>query len=325
MGVTFDEVDVDDRVFFNWKQFIAFIIFFICIVSYLVIPSLNEWINTQMSYIFSDWQLALGLIGIVALSVGWYVLQAIGLFFVHLNIRVGNKLTGKGFDKFRYLFALYFISMIIANFVFGYTFAEPYLYLVSGIIFASSLIIFLGINRIKKWFYEKPSSEVEETKSMFPKKPEEDEYIEFKFFSKYTLYILVIIIIIILIISDYLAGNIGIINFLQKMWQLIRTNLVSSLLFGIFLCFTVFWKPLIWIVLVLIPYIANYLIRYTIRRKIQKIRIVMFVFVACLFIIKNLPVLKEIFGWSEVEYSLITLLLSTISTTLSAYVMRRWK
>jgi len=325
MGVTFDEVNVDDRVFFNWKQFIAFIIFFICIVSYLVIPTLNEWINTQMGYIFLDWQLALGLIGIVALSIGWYVLQAIGLFFVHLNIRAGNKLTSKGFDKFRYLFALYFISMLITNFLFGYNFKEPYLYLVSAIIFGSSLVIFLGLYWVKKWFSEDSKSVIKEKKPMFPKKPEKEEYLEFKFFSKYTLYILVIIVIIILIISDYLSGNIGIINFLQTMWQFIRANLISSLLFSVFLCFTIFWKPLIWVVLVLIPYIANYLIRYTIRRKIQKIRIVMFVFVACLFIIKNLPVLKDIFGWSETEYSIITLLLSTLSTTLSAYVMRRWK
>lgn len=325
MGVTFDDVKVDDRVFFNWKQFIAFIIFFICITSYFVIPPLKEWIDTQMAYVFLDWQLALGLIGIVVLSVGWYVLQAIGLFFVHLNIRAGNKLTSKGFDRFRYLFSYYFVSMIIANTLFGYVFEDPFLYLVSAIIFASSLIVLFGLIMVKKWFFESSqTSEMKEDKPMFPKEPEEEEYLEFRIFSKYTFYLLVIIVIIILIISDYIAGNIGIIVFLQNIWQLIKTNIVFSLLFFTLICFTILWKPIIWIVLVLIPYVANYLIKNTIRRKIQKLRLVMFVFVACLFTIKNLPVLKEIFGWTEFEYSLITLLLSTVSTSLSAYVIRRW-
>jgi hypothetical protein len=277
-----------------------------------------------MSYIFQDWQLALGLVGIVVLSVGWYVLQAIGLFFVHLNIRAGNKLTNKGFDRFRYLFAYYFFSMIVANSLFGYAFKDPFLYLVSAIIFVSSLIVLFGLIRVKKWFFESSQTSEIKDKPMFPNEPEEEEYLEFKIFSKYTLYLLAIIVIIILIISDYIAGNIGIIIFLQNIWQLIRTNIVFSILFFTFLCFTILWKPIIWIVLVLIPFIANYLIKYTIRKKIQKSRIVMFVFVACLFTIKNLPILKEIFGWTEFEYSLITLLLSTLSTTLSAYVIRRW-
>lgn len=325
MGVTFGEVDVDDRVFFNWKQFFAFILFFILIVSYLVIPPLKEWVNEQLVYIFADWQLAIGFVGVIALSVGWYVLQAIGLFFVHLNIKLGSKLTSKGFKKFRYIFALYFLSMMGCYFGMRLDFFDPFFWVITTIIFFSVIIVYVGFYFLKKYLREDKTPVIKKEKTMFPKKPVAEEYIEFRFFSKYTLFILITILLIIFLISDAMLGNIGIIPFLKDYWELTKTNHFIGALFWSFICFTILWKPIIWIVLVLIPYVANYMIRYTIRRKILKIRIILFVFVVSLLLLKNLPSLRIYFGWTEFEYSLYTLILSIVTTLISAYLLRRWK
>jgi hypothetical protein len=303
--------DYEDEIVLNWKHFFSFIILAFFIWSYIFFANFKEWVDTQINFIMSDWQLIFSLIGIIFLTVGWYLIELIALGIVYFHIRVSNKLSKKGFNIFRWSLAFFFLSLIISYRFFGYEFSDLLLWLVSFLIFCTLMGFAYIIHRMKAYIIRN-RSKVGKRYTVFPIEPDGYLDIDMK-------YICLLTIIIIPTVFIFITNQWGITEYTFYLWDMIFSNVYLKYLFIIILLLTILWKPLLFLFMILAN-LSSRLIRESARRKINRLRVLLGIFIFILLLSKNLIFLPL----TEVEIQIYSLILSLITTILSGYLLRRF-
>jgi hypothetical protein len=313
--------DYEDETILSLKLIVALLIITVFATIYLVDQNVKDWVNLQVKFILGDWQLLFSIITIIGLTLGWWLLQGLSMIILYLSIGLRRRLTSNTANYCRYGLSTFFISAILTNYLFGYTFKDVALWAIS-LLFTFSITLFLFaflkfkqyIDKRRKGSLNQPKERLKDKfeKQLIPK--EEKKVIEPKW------YWIGLLLLIVPVVIFYIYNTFGIMDITIAFFNIINSSVILQITFWLILIFTIFWKPTVWICGYLLPKLAEKLITVVAKRRINKLRFFSIVLVIAMLIIKNLPFMNFLDPfWKDV----ISTGLGTIVAIGSSYVGRR--
>lgn len=317
LGITQEEarekLGYNPRDLRNWHVVILFFLFGF-LICYLLIDDVFYGVNLVVHIIITDWQISLSILMIIGLTIGWYAIQGLSLFIFYMKDSIARRDWRKHMIRARFLLVIYFICILLTESLFSsMTFDNPLTYLVALAFGFMFTVIAIRLVKLKKWIDKKREKPVKiQQKEDILKSEEVSDVI---IWNKYIPFILLGIIFVIAYFSN--AGGFG--DFINQLWFTLSTNAIMRFLFIMVLILTIFWGFIVIFVKLLIK-LVEYILKTYVKKKINKARFSFFIFALVLLLSKSLRfVITDPF-----QLSLWGLILSLISSILSAFLLRRF-
>ncbi|MFX1453778.1 MAG: hypothetical protein ACFFDB_00250 [Promethearchaeota archaeon] len=323
--------DHEDDLRIRWIHIIVLLSTVLFLVAYYFSYILGSWfhqdsgfakfypfINMQLIYMMSNWQIAFALISILIITLGWTLVKALSVGYIHLQVRRGREFNRIGGILIRYGIAEYFLALLISKIVFSFEFNQLILWVAAGIIFSSLFLITYGLLHWRNKHLmasDTYKEKLEEYKWLGLREKGDDE--ETIISGKQILYL---IIIAVLILSFFMFFPI-----VAIFWNLIHSDEIIAILFWIsILLIWPFWK-ITSLVLYQLAKIPIYLVRENLQNRVNKMRLYFGIFVLSLFAFANIPYFQNEWGLTDLQTDILSLGLSLFITLFSFYVTRGLK
>jgi len=316
--------DYEAEVVLNWKQLIVFIFFLSFVFVYIFSYIADKWFSLNNTFsdfhiivglivdiIMSDWQLLLAVAGIILITLGWYLIQFFSVLIIHSKVKIGLKIKKKRSFLVRYAIGEYFFSLLIAYMIFSYNFTEPMLWFSAIFVFALFYSITVGLYSLWEKREKNPEKLMKKIKEVIPKEEERDPELKNK-----SILILSLVVIFLLSLVVLWEAYVGI-------WDLIHSDLVITIYFYFAINITILWW--FWrFIGVILTYITNYFVKEIVRKKVNKLRFVIFVFIVSMLLYRLLPYYALKLDLTQFQIQMIAFFLSILTSILSMYLTRKF-
>jgi len=245
-----------------WILFIA--IFVTWGVASLLIPVVAEVSIWIFSYIFKDWYLLTAFVSLVAISIGWSILEGFFKFSLYLRLAHPN-LAAYTIKIIQFIVIVLFITLIFFRYITIFDFDSIYLYIISVTITALISALYFRSKRFE--------NRIKKSISLYYNQRNRDDF--YKYFYIKIEYVLLIalfsgIVFIFLWLSAY--GDVAWIKqFTSMLSDQLLHNPFIAILFSLIITFT-FFAPLMQLISELLPVFALDILSYQQKHTIKRVR-----------------------------------------------------
>jgi len=260
----------------------GFVLLFTFLSLYLIVEDIRIFINKQITFIFSDFQLGLAVLILLGLTLGWYILRAFCLAINILHDYICRNFSKNITNRVRYALITFFFSVIISHYLINISFNNPVLYLVSFSFWMTSVFFYFIVFQIRMKLFD---FDGDRSCSYFDGNiNQRDEERKKRYRPKLIHYFYLCVAILMTILSIW---NEPFNTLVVDIWHTLFEQLWLGILFTIILLITVFYGFLVFFLL-LFRFLAITVFRYDFKERVNKFRVIFSVFAIVLLLAKNL-------------------------------------
>lgn len=270
----------NDEIYYSGKTFfyslLFFLLFVIAPIIYYLDPAFKMIIDLQYQLIREDWQLTLVFILLVGITIGHLMIEGLALLLLGAFMRINFALEHRFVKIMRFWLSTFLIFILCLAMIFD---------MKDDIILVISLSVILTSVLL---FFEMKAQIFTKVREISQGQLEIGEYIEFdgKTWFKIFVYLGTIIILILM----YWRNLLGFQDWVNEFLEIFENNMFLMACLWLFLIFTIFWK-FIQFIMLLIPILCSFLLKDVVSRRIYRTKVFILIFIASVLVFKNLPFL----------------------------------